>query len=146
MASHLGAALHPPPPPRPPAKGPDRDGSRGPIAPRCLVLTPPTFPPLGSRPRDGSALRGGGAFSPPASRPTPKHLLTARPATARLSAGAGANPIYRPGQARPARMRLRLTPPDSALPSPARQSAGPRGAPCRESAPAHLEGPHSRLA
>lgn len=45
------------------------------------------------------------------------------------SAGAGANPIYRPGQSRPARMRFRLTPQASALPSPARPRAHPAG-PC----------------
>lgn len=48
------------------------------------------------------------------------------------SAGAGANPIYRPGRARPARMRFRLTPQASALPSPARpraRTAGPRTRP-----------------
>lgn len=57
--------------------------------------------------------------------PYARHLLTAGPATAPLSAGAGANPIYRPGRARPARMRLTLTPPDCALPSPARPPRRP---------------------
>nr|XP_031547029.1 uncharacterized protein LOC116285585 [Vicugna pacos] len=45
-------------------------------------------------------------------------------------------------------MRLRLTPPDSALPSPApaRPVAGPRVDPCARAAPAHLEGLQGRLA
>ncbi|XDB56963.1 hypothetical protein ABFV05_010579 [Capra hircus] len=79
--------------------------------------------------------------------PCAPHLLTARPATARLSAGAGANPIYRPGLARPARMRRRLTPPDSALPSPARPppARARRAAPWPPSAPAPLEGPQGWL-
>ena len=79
--------------------------------------------------------------------PCARHLLTARPATARLSAGAGANPIYRPGRARPARMRRRLTPPYSALPSPARPppAGARRAAPWPPSAPARLEGPQGWL-
>ncbi|XP_027455932.1 translation initiation factor IF-2-like [Zalophus californianus] len=68
---------------------------------------------------------GPGGFLSSRTPPYAQHLLTARPATAPLSAGAGANPIYRPGQARPARMRRRLTPPDCALPSPARPPRRP---------------------
>ena len=123
LASHSGAALHPPPLPRPLAKGRDRDRMPRPIAPSRLVLSPPTFPLPGSRPRYGSAQ---GVSLSSRIPPYDQQLLTARPATARLSAGAGANPIYRPGQARPARMRLRLTPPDSALPPPARPPARPQ--------------------
>lgn len=127
-AAYLGAALHPTIPHLPaspiPAKNPDRDGRRAPLPLSHLMLSLHTFPLPRSCLRDGSAQ--GGLLS---SRipPYTQHLLTARPATAPLSAGAGANPIYTPGQARPARMRLRLTPPDSGLNSPARSPARLRG-------------------
>lgn len=123
VASPFGAALHP-------RRFP------GPL-PKILTGTqsgePSPQPPV-SQPSHFSSLRlppagriGPGGFLSPRTPPYAQHLLTARPATAPLSAGAGANPIYRPGQARPARMRRRLTPPDCALPSPAR----PPGRPAR---------------
>lgn len=125
-AAYLRAALHPTTPHLPaspiPAKNPDRDGRRTPLPLSHLMLSLHTLPLPGSCLRDGSAQ---GGFLSSCIPPYAQHLLTARPATAPLSAGAGANPIYTPGQARPARMRLRLTPPDSGLNSPARSPARP---------------------
>lgn len=64
------------------------------------------------------------------------------------SAGAGANSIYRPGPARPARMRRRLTPRTApSPPPPARPPSSPaRAAPCPQCARAAGRAPSGRRA
>lgn len=121
MASPLRAVLHRRrfPGPLPKILTGRNAGSHPPKPPNSQPsqFSSPRLPPAGRI--------GPGGFLSSRTPPYAQHLLTARPATAPLSAGAGANPIYRPGRARPARMRLRLTPPDCALPSPARPPRRP---------------------
>lgn len=117
MASYLGVALIPSRFPGPLPRVLDRDGTRGTHTPQPPSSHPSHFfsPRL---PPERWINLGALSFLPhPALRTETPHRQTRYRS---LSAGAGANPIYRPGQTRPARMRLRLTPLASALPSPAR--------------------------